>query len=115
MLDAVFQFSATLVRQVMVPRTEGIAVSADAGLESMLQAAIASSFSKLPVPEGDLAHIVGVVHLRDIVQAQQGERPENTRARDIMREAIFIPEAARISTLLQILRDRQHHLAIVLE
>jgi len=115
MLDAVFQFSATLVRQVMVPRTEVIAVSADAGLESMLQAAISSSFSKLPVTEGDLDHIVGVVHLRDIVQAQQGERPETTRARDIMREAIFIPEAARISTLLQILRDRQHHLAIVLD
>jgi len=115
MLDAVFQFSETLVRQVMVPRTEVIAVSADAGLESMLQAAISSSFSKLPVTEDDLDHIVGVVHLRDIVEAMQGERTTTKLARDIMREAIFIPESARISTLLQIFRDRQHHVAIVLD
>lgn len=115
MLHAVFEFSETLVRQVMVPRTELIAVSADAELESMLQAAITSSFSKLPVTEDDLDHIVGVVHLRDIVEAMQGERTTSKLARDIMREAIFIPESARISTLLQIFRDRQHHVAIVLD
>ena len=115
MLHAVFQFSETLVRQVMLPRTEVIAVTADAGLSSMLQTAISSSFSKLPVTEVDLDHIVGVVHLKDIVQALQGERAESLLARDIMREAIFVPEAARISTLLQIFRARQHHLAIVLD
>jgi CBS domain containing-hemolysin-like protein len=115
MLDAVFEFSETLVRQVTVPRTEVVAVLADAELDSMLETAISSSFSKLPVREGDLDHIIGVVHLKDIVQAQRAGRSPAPRARDLMREAIYIPESARITTLLQIFRDRQYHLAIVLD
>jgi len=115
MLDAVFEFSETLVRQVLVPRTELIAVSSDASLDSMLDSAISSSFSKMPVYEDDLDHIIGVVHLKDIVQGLQSDRAASTTARDIMREAVFVPEAARISTLLQIFRARQRHLAIALD
>jgi len=115
MLDAVFEFSETLVRQVTVPRTEVIGVSSDASLDSMLDSAISSSFSNMPVYEDDLDHIVGDVHLKDIVQAIKSDRAASTTARDIMREAIFVPEAARISTLLQIFRARQRHLAIALD
>ena len=115
MLDAVFEFSETLVRQVTVPRTEVIGVSSDASLDSMLDSAISSSFSNMPVYEDDLDHIVGDVHLKDIVQAIKSDRAASTTARDIMREAIFVPEAARVSTLLQIFRARQRHMAIVLD
>ena len=115
MLHAVFDFGETLVRQVMVPRTEVIAVPADAKLSQLLAAAVDHAYAKMPVYQGDLDRIVGSVHLKDVVQAMQLDEARNLTARDIMRETVFVPEAAPVSTLLQVFRARRCHLAIVLD
>ena len=115
MLHAVFDFGETLVRQVMVPRTEVIAVPADAKLDQLLAAAVDHAYAKMPVYQGDLDRIVGSVHLKDVVQAMQRDEAGNLTARDIMRETVFVPEAAPVSTLLQVFRARRRHLAIVLD
>ncbi|MEE9216470.1 MAG: hemolysin family protein [Anaerolineales bacterium] len=113
MLHAVFDFRETLVRQVMSPRTEVIAVPLDTALEQILETAVSTGFSKLPVYQGDLDQVVGVVHLKDVVGAIQSNG--SATARDLMREAVFVPEAAQVDTLLQIFRARHQHLAIVLD
>lgn len=115
MLHAVFEFGETLVRQVMVPRTEVIAVPADAPVQEILDAATDNSLSKMPVFNEDLDHIVGVVHLRDVVQALQQPEGAGVTASELMRETIYIPEAARVSTLLQVFRAQHRHMAIVLD
>lgn len=115
MLHAVFDFSDTLVRQVMVPRTEMVAVPADATLESLKDIAIQNPFTKLPVYQDSLDHVIGVVHLKDVLRATLGKRAGAKTARDLMRETIFVPETARIGTLLKRFRARQQHLAIVLD
>jgi CBS domain containing-hemolysin-like protein len=115
MLHAVFDFRDTLVRQVMVPRTEVVAVPAEAGLEQILQVATAHGYSKMPVYQDDLDHVLGVVHLMDIVSAQRKPGHESLTARQVMRETVFVPEVARVSTLLQVFRARQRHLAIALD
>lgn len=115
MLHAVFDFSDTLVRQVMVPRTEMVAVTAEATLDSLKDIAIQNPFTKLPVYEESLDHVIGVVHLKDVLRAMFGKRAGAKTARDLMRETIFVPETARIGTLLKRFRARQQHLAIVLD
>jgi len=114
-LANVFGFSEILVRQVMVPRTEMIAVSADANLDDIITVAIEQPYTKLPVYENSPDHILGVLHLKDILRSRHAAKTTHHCARDLMRETIFIPETARISTLLTRFRVRKQHLAIVLD
>jgi CBS domain containing-hemolysin-like protein len=113
MLHAVFDFRETLVRQVMSPRTEVIAVAENSSLDQILETAVSTGFSKLPVYQDNLDQVVGVVHLKDIVEAIQSNG--SATARELMRETVFVPEAAQVDTLLQIFRARHQHLAIVLD
>lgn len=115
MLRAVFDFGETLVRLVMIPRTEMIAVPADSTLEEALQVAIEHQYTKLPVYGEDLDQVLGVLNLKDLLNAMNGERKDTKTARDLMREAIFIPETARVGALLKLFRVRQRHIAIVLD
>jgi CBS domain containing-hemolysin-like protein len=115
MLHAVFDFSETLVRLVMSPRTEMVAVPAEASLEEIVQTAVEHQYTKLPVYGESLDQILGVIHLKDLMGAIHGDRSEAKSARDLMRETIFIPENARIGALLNLFRARQRHLAIVLD
>ncbi len=115
MLHAVFDFGDTLVRQVTVPRTEVVAVPAHAETEEILRVALEHPYSKFPVYEGSLDHIVGVIHIRDLLRTQLSGAPAGNTARSLMREAIFIPETARVSQLLHRFRARHQHLAIVLD
>jgi len=113
MLHAVFDFRELLVRQVMSPRTEVISVASDTTLEEILKISVSTGFSKLPVFQDDLDRVIGVVHLKDVVEAIQSNG--SATASDLMRETIFVPEAAQVETLLQIFRARHQHLAIVLD
>lgn len=115
MLHAVFDFGETLVRHVTIPRTEMVSVPAQAKLEEVLQIAIERPYTKFPVYETSLDHIVGVVHLKDLVRALRGEESESLLAKDIMRDVIFVPEAARLDDLLNRFRSLKRHIAIVLD
>jgi CBS domain containing-hemolysin-like protein len=115
MLHAVFDFGDTLVRQVMVPRTEVVAVPSDSTIEDLIRLAIQQPHTKMPVFEGDLDHIIGVVHLKDVLRAFHGEHKPRQPVRSIMREAIFVPETARINTVLRRFRARHQQMAIVLD
>jgi CBS domain containing-hemolysin-like protein len=115
MIHAVFEFGDMLVRHVMIPRTEMIAVPFDATVDEMLQVAIKHPYTKFPVYNISLDHVVGIVHLKDLVRVRHGEGLDQQTARDIMREAIFIPETARLDDLLNRFRARKRHIAIVLD
>ncbi len=114
MLDAVFDFGDLTASQAMVPRTEMIAVAADASLDDLIQCASKHPFSKFPVYEGDLDHIVGVAHVKDLVRVQHSERRAAT-VRGLLREALFVPDTIRLDALLQQFRVRRQHIAIVLD
>jgi CBS domain containing-hemolysin-like protein len=115
MLHAVLDLSETPVRQVMVPRTEMVAIPASATLDEMFAAALAHPFTRFPVYEGNLDEVLGVVHLRDIVQAHHSAHDDTLTARNLIREALFVPETIGLDTLLRHFRSRRQHLAIVLD
>jgi CBS domain containing-hemolysin-like protein len=115
MVHAVFDLGDTLVRQVMVPRTEMVAVHSGANLDEMVQVAGQCPHTKLPVFGRSLDQVLGVVHLKDLLDALHNKRDDAKTASDLMREAVFIPETARVSALLRLFRARQQHIAIVLD
>lgn len=114
MLHAVFDFGDLTAREVMVPRTEMLAIAADAPMHDLIHLAINQPRSKFPVYEGDLDHLIGLVHIKDLVRVQHDERRTAT-IRGILREALFVPDTIRLDNLLKQFRATKQHLAIVLD
>ncbi|MFH1634521.1 MAG: hemolysin family protein [Chloroflexota bacterium] len=115
MLHAVFDFGELLVRQVMIPRTEVSAFEANMPLDEAIDLAINSTFTKFPVYEHDLDNIIGVVHIKDLLRADQAPDRQNCLARSLVRETFFVPETVPVKAVLQQFRARRQHIAIVLD
>ncbi|MFN2160238.1 MAG: hemolysin family protein [Anaerolineales bacterium] len=114
-LQAMFDFGGLVVRQVMIPRTEMIAVEADINLQEIIDLIIESTFTKFPVYDDDLDNIIGIVHVKDLFNALGSEEVGKRTARDFLREALFVPETISVNMLLRNFRDNRQHIAIVLD
>ena len=115
MLHAVFDFGEMVVRQVMVPRTEVLAVEAGTTLTEMLATVTQTSYTKLPIYEENLDQVIGILHVKDLLRTMcEPEHPEYT-ARDLAREALFVPETIPVSLLLHQFRQNRQHIAIVMD
>lgn len=114
MLQAVFRLRSLRGSQVMVPRTEMVCVPADATLAEVAELVAQTALTKFPVYEGDLDHIIGVVHLKDLVsQVLEGNR--DTPVRTLVREALFLPETVPAADLLSAFRRARQHIAILVD
>jgi CBS domain containing-hemolysin-like protein len=103
-------FAETLVRQVMVPRTEIVAIPDDSTVEGIVQLLRQSPFTRLPVYREDLDHIVGVVHVKDVV----GAAPARAVS-ELMRKPLYLPETAHLDRALAQFRRERVQLAIVID
>ncbi len=118
MLQSVFSFSETVAREVMTPRTDLIAVSVTASLEELVQAAVSSGFSRLPVIGESIDDIQGIIMVRDLLPYVHNLRHSNEREfniRRIMREPYFVPGTKSIADLLNEFKRRKIHIAVVLD
>lgn len=114
MLHSIFEFGETVVREIMVPRTDMVCCSFDATLREALAAIISSGHSRIPVFEGTIDRIVGVVYAKDLLN-YWGEDAAGTGVRDVMRIPYFVPEAKKIVDLLQEFRAKRVHIAIAID
>jgi len=115
MLDAIFDLGELVVRQVMIPRTEIIAVEADTPLQEIIRLTSHSTYTKFPVYEDSPDQILGIVHVKDLIRALQSPDYASCTARTLAREPIFVPETISVNALLQQFRDNRQHIAIVLD
>ncbi len=115
MLSAVIDFGELVVRQVARPRTEIVAVEADQPISEVIRVAVDSSATKLPVYEGSLDQVIGILHVRDLLAIQADCKADGMKARDLAREALFVPETISVNDLLHQFRARRTHIAIVLD
>lgn len=115
MLSAVIDFSELVVRQVSIPRTEIVAVEADANLDEILEIVSASHVTKLPVYEDSLDQVLGILHVRDLIDILRHTERNQITARNVMREALFVPETISVNALLRQFRAKRQHLAIVMD
>ena len=114
MIDALLEFGDTLAREIMVPRTELHAVAVEARIEDVLAEVQEHGHSRFPVYAGDVDHIVGILHVKDLLPLW-GSRDLNMNQNDLLRPAPFVPETKKITDLLAELRANQSHMAIVVD
>lgn len=104
-------FADTYVRQVMIPRTEMVAVPAETPIAGLYEMAKQHPFTRYPVYRDDLDHIVGLVHLKDLVSRE----PRGGTAADVMRGIPVMPETMRLDQALAEFRRQRTQLAIVVD
>ncbi|BBL78526.1 membrane protein [Rubrobacter xylanophilus] len=113
-LNNVFDFGDRVVREVMVPRPDIVALSSDLSPQEMVQEAAFGRYTRYPVYEGDLDHILGVVHVKDVFRASL-ENPAGFDVRAIVRDALVVPENKPIEQLLREFQRRKLQMAIVID
>ena len=117
MIHSVFELGDTIVREVMVPRTDIIFVERDKTLVQAVSLALRSGFSRIPVVGDNEDDVIGVAYLKDLVNRSQenpdGEAVETVES--VMRPATFVPESKPIDELLREMQQRRIHLAIVID
>lgn len=116
LLEAVFDFTSTTAREVMVPRLDVIAVSSTVDLDTLLRTILDGGHSRMPVYDGVIDEIIGVIHVKDVFGAfQLNNRPEDFNIRSLLREANFVPETKTIFSLMQEMQVHRNHMAIVVD
>ena len=114
LIHSIFEFGDTVVREVMLPRTDMVAVEADATVDEAIETAIGAGKSRLPAYEDTTDNIVGLVFLKDLVaRSSAGEGAEPVRSS--LRSAHFVPESKRVAELLREMQTEKFHMAIVVD
>jgi len=114
MIDAVLDLGDTLVREILVPRTEMVAVEITTPVTEVLETIIKAGHSRIPVYEGDIDHVTGILYAKDLLKLW-GKLPEEISIRSICRKAYFIPETKTTADLLKEFKMRRVHMAVAVD
>ncbi len=116
MIDRVFELDDTIVREVMVPRPNVVAIPADASLDQIHDIIQEAEHTRYPVVAADEPdHIEGYLDVKDILTATFSDDHSTMTAADVARDVLIIPESARINELLRQFRDEQLQMAAVID
>jgi putative hemolysin len=115
MMHAVLDFGEMVVRQLMLPRTEVVALQADTPFDEIVEFVTRHPLTKFPVYEENLDEIIGILHVKRILSLMGKTEANHSTARDLARDAVFVPETLPVNVLLHRFRDRRQHIAIVLD
>jgi len=116
MIASILEMNETVVREVMVPRTEMVWIESGKHLRQALSLALRSGFSRIAVIGEDIDDVVGVVYLKDVVARVFADREaEQQTVASVMREAYLVPDSKQADDLLREMRAARVHLAIVID
>jgi len=117
MVHSVFELGDTIVREVMVPRTDIVFVERHKTLRQALSLALRSGFSRIPVIGESEDDVVGVVYVKDLVRRvyEYREAESTERVESVMRPAVFVPDSKPVDELLREMQLTQSHIAIVVD
>jgi magnesium and cobalt exporter, CNNM family len=114
LIQSVVEFGDKVVREVMTPRPNIVAISADASLEQLRQLVITEQYSRIPAFEPNIDQIVGFVHVRDMFELEEEER-ENRTVRELVRPILFVPETKPVNDLMRQMQQENTHMVIVVD
>jgi putative hemolysin len=115
MIRGVIELEFTAVREIMVPRTDIVAVDADATLDDVAALMVERGFSRVPVYEENLDNIAGIVHGKEVMKYLARKGGPQPTLQEIMRPAYFVPESKKVHALLSEMRKNQISIAIVVD
>jgi len=114
LIHSIIEFGDTIVREVMVPRTDVVAVEGSSPVAEVLERAIAAGYSRIPVYSGSIDDIVGIAYTKDLIRTAR-EGGEHRPVREVIRPAHYVPETKRVAPLLREMQAEQFHLAVVID
>lgn len=113
MIQSVFELGATAARAVMVPRTEMVWIEDGKSVAQAMSLAVRSGHSRIPVIGENVDDILGVVYLKDLVP--YADRGRSVRVREVMRDAVFMPDSKPLDDLLDEMQRRRNHMALLVD
>lgn len=112
LLDNVFDFADRLAREVMVPRQDMVCLFVEDSFEENMKVVRETVHTRYPLCTEDKDHIIGMIHIRDLMEVSLDPEADPD-LRNIMREILVVPEGMSVATLLQFMRRKHTHLAVV--
>ena len=113
LLHSVFEFGDTVVREVMVPRTDMVAIPNNSTVAQALEEIVRAGYSRIPIYEGDTDNIVGVLYAKDLLRTM--EASNGRKVSDLSRTPLFVPEQKKVAELLRSMQEERVHMAIVVD
>ncbi|TFC05772.1 HlyC/CorC family transporter [Cryobacterium adonitolivorans] len=117
LIHSIFEFSETVVREVMIPRTDMVTIDADATVGAAMGLFLSKGFSRVPVVDGEVDDVTGILYLRDVSRLVY-ERPRNLESLtvgELAKTAQFVPESKKADALLRQMQLESNHLAMVVD
>ena len=115
MINNIIEFGDTTAQKIMTHRTDVVAMSSDASFHEIVQLATDEHFSRIPVYQGTLDNIIGVIHIRALIQYIDKISPEKFNLEDILNDPYFVPQTKKANDLLRELQSEKTHMAIVID
>jgi CBS domain containing-hemolysin-like protein len=112
LIENIFEFDDTNASEIMTPRADMFVIEAMEALN--LEEIARSGYTRIPVIDGDIDHVVGILNVKDLLKHQSVSH-EKGDVRKIMRKAYFVPENKKLDSLLKQFQQRKQHLAIVVD
>lgn len=113
MIAGIIEMGERYASEIMIPRPDVVALEATATIDHALEVAIQYGHSRLPVYEEDIDHIVGTLHVKDLLPALRSSK--TVALRELLRPAYYVPETARADNILRDLLRNRVHMAIVVD
>jgi CBS domain containing-hemolysin-like protein len=114
LISSIIEFGDTIVREVMVPRTDMVTLPETASTDDAVDLVLEAGRSRIPLTGENIDDIVGLLYARDLLTLYDQDAPARP-ARDLAHDAYFVPETKAISALLREMQSKQKHLAIVVD
>ncbi|EPR77028.1 Magnesium and cobalt efflux protein CorC [Leifsonia rubra CMS 76R] len=117
LIHSIFEFNSTVVREVMIPRTDMVTVEADVTASAAMGLFLSRGVSRVPVIGEDIDQVMGVLYLRDVARVvyEQPVESDKLTTKELARPALFVPESQRADSLLRQMQRESNHLAMVVD
>jgi putative hemolysin len=114
LIHSIIEFGDTVVREVMIPRPDMVAIEARATVNDAMEVVMAAGYSRIPVYEQGIDDINGLLYAKDLMRAVRDKRGD-VQVRELSRKANFVPETKRVAELLPEMQKQKSHMAIVVD
>ena len=114
MINSIFEFDETTVKEIMVPRIDMTAINGEETIENILPKIIAAGHSRIPVFENSIDNITGILYVKDLLK-NLDEDFSTLKVKELLRSVYYIPENKNVSDLLAEMRQKRVHMAIILD
>lgn len=114
MISSIFEFGSTVAREVITPRPDMVAIEVNEPVVKAVSLMTESGHSRIPVYEGSIDNILGVIYAKELLKIA-GACPPNVTLRDFMRPLLFIPESKKVNELLHQMQAARTHIAVIVD